>query len=798
MSKTITPEQWRSLSAAFDQAVELDEASRETFLSRHFSTQPQLRRQLLAMLESDAQDALIDAPLTELIPPESLLPPPEALLGSRLGNYILDGVIGQGGMGVVYLAHRQGDFEQKVAIKRLISRISDPAAEQRFIQERQILADLSHVFITRLLDGGIDPDGQPWFAMEHIEGQPITAWANQRSLGLQDRIVLLMKVGEAVQHAHTHLVVHRDLKPDNIYVDASGSPKVLDFGVAKLINPIAAGATQTGAVAAFTPEYATPEQVSGEPVTTATDVYALGLVLYELLSDRLPYDLHDRDLSSRIKAITLDAPIRLDQAIAQGSPAQLNERLVQRDVSLDRYRRFVRGDLTRILQTALAKEPERRYATVQAFMADLQNLLDGRPVSVSGDTLRYRTTKFVQRHRAAVLMASIAVVATGAGTLGILQQNRLAHVAAERAEMQAERAQAEADDMNAANEFMRKVFGRTLADTGSPDITLREAMDKAIVWIEESPNLAPRSQVQFLLFAADNYRSFGDVQRAESVVRKALKMQEEHIPDNKNERGQALLELAWIRVNAEPEQALAWAKEGIHLLREGGTSSVAAMSIAYSKYVGALYTNGKYEEALQVVRTSRQYLLDNGNTPLSGDNISSLSNESVLLEELGHHDEAVAKAREAIELRTQTLGAEHPEVLYQQMYLARPLNKAGRSEEALQQVVKYVPAVQAAMGMDHPDTHNARLMQARTLVLLGRHSESLPFFDSTHAFGKNHPFANRQAVVATEYATSLAKSGNCNAANALLAEMRQRELKLTPETAKPLDGSTCDPVPAVG
>jgi serine/threonine protein kinase len=791
MTQEITQEQWRWLSAAFDQAVELDDEQRESFLDHHFFAQPQLRQHLLVMLESDAKQALIDTPLTELIPPDCLLDQPERLLGAHFGAYILDSVIGRGGMGVVYLAHRHGDFEQKVAIKQLISRINDGVAEQRFIQERQILANLSHVYITRLLDGGIDANGQPWFAMEHIEGKPITSWANSQALGLAERITLLMKVGEAVQHAHSHLVVHRDLKPDNIHVDANGAPKVLDFGVAKLIDPIAIGSTLTGSVAAFTPEYATPEQVCGEPVTTATDVYALGLILYELLCDRLPYDLHERDLQARIKAITCDAPIRLDQAIAQGAEIQVRQRLEQRLISLDRYRRFVRGDLTRIVQTALAKEPERRYATVQTFMADLQNFLDGRPVSVSGDTLRYRALKFVQRHRWSVLMACIAIGAAGAGALGILHQSQRAHLAAERADIEAKRARAEADDMIAANEFLRKVFARGKADHGSADITLRQALDKGVEWIEQDPTLAPRSQVQFLLSAADNYESFGDVRRAEELVRQALKLQEEKIPENKSERGRALLELAWLRVNAEPEQALAWAEEGIVLLRASDTSSVATITDAYTNYIAALYTNKKYEDGLRIVRALRQYLLDNGDNGLSGDMISTLSNESILLQETGRYEEAVNKAREAIELRKKTLGPDHPETLYQQMFLARPLNKAGRPEEALQQLIQYVPAVQAAMGLDHPDTHSARLMQARILAVLGRDAESLPFFKTTHEFGKRHPFASRQAVVATEYATALAKSGNCSTATALLAEMEQRQLQPVPATAKPLEGTSC-------
>lgn len=447
---TVQAGRWQRVGALFDAAADLPPHARAAYLDRHCGDDHVLRAEVQALLAADAGAAMLDRPVAALIDVHVLtgrdgepVAVPDPALGTRIGPYRLDAVLGRGGMGVVYAASRDdGAFAQRVAIKRLRVRWESHALAERFVLERRILASLSHPHIARLLDGGIDGDGQPWFAMEYIDGAPLTEWADAQLLDLRQRIALFGQVCQAVQHAHAHFVVHRDLKPHNILVGADGAVRVLDFGVAKLVDPLAAQLTCTGAAVGFTPAYAAPEQINGAAISAATDVYALGLVLYELVTGRLPYDLAGADLQARVEAISRHAPLRPELAIASGTPAQVALRLRQRSTDARQFRRDVRGDLTRILQTALAKESERRYASVQAMADDLARLVAGRPVSVAGDTLAYRTRKFVMRNRWGVAMASVAVLALLAGVVGIVLQAQATQRQAALAESRALRADA--------------------------------------------------------------------------------------------------------------------------------------------------------------------------------------------------------------------------------------------------------------------------------------------------------------------------------------------------------------------
>ena len=350
-------------------------------------------------------------------------------------------MLGRGGMGTVYAARRDDrDTLQRAAVKRLHRRWDGSLQAQRFLQERRILAALSHPNIPRLLDHGLDDDGRPWFALELVEGKPLTTWADERRLDLRERLDLFRTLCTAVQHAHEHFVVHRDLKPANILVDDEGHPRVLDFGIAKRIDD-APGATRTGMFVGFTPDYAAPEQISGGPISAATDVYALGVVLYQLLAGRLPYTLDHDDLRATAETISARSADRLDQAITTGTAQEVDARLAQRGTDLRAFRRFVKGDLSRIVQTALAKEPQRRYPSVQAFSSDLERFLQGRTVSVSGDTFGYRARKFIGRNRWGVAMAVLAGLLLVGGLAGIAMKTREVQHEAARANAEAQRAE---------------------------------------------------------------------------------------------------------------------------------------------------------------------------------------------------------------------------------------------------------------------------------------------------------------------------------------------------------------------
>ncbi len=419
------PEHCRRLFDLFGQCLELDPAARDTLL-RAQATDPVLREALLRMLAADAAPGALDAGVVDIVDLEDLAAgagaDDVAAPGTHVGPWRLDRVLGRGGMGIVYAASREAsDSAQRVALKHLHRRWDGSAVAQRFVQEHRILASLSHPHLPRLIDHGADAAGRPWFALEYVDGQPITDWADERRLGLRARIDVFRKVCAAVQHAHEHFIVHRDLKPANILVDREGHPKVLDFGVAKRTDETA-GATRTGHPSGFTPEYAAPEQVTGGGISAATDVYALGVILYELLCGQLPYRLDQQNLRQATEAITSQTATQLEKALVAGPADEVARRLASRDTDLRAFRAFVKGDLSRIMQTALAKEPERRYSSVRAFSDDLQRLLAGRTVSVSGDTVTYRAGKFLQRNPWGVAMATLALIAIVGGSLALAWQ----------------------------------------------------------------------------------------------------------------------------------------------------------------------------------------------------------------------------------------------------------------------------------------------------------------------------------------------------------------------------------------
>jgi eukaryotic-like serine/threonine-protein kinase len=339
----------------------------------------------------------------------------------RVGAYEIDRLIGRGGMGAVYVAHRaDGNFEQQVAIKLIDLPLATELFRERFRMERQILAGLHHPWIARLLDGGVTSEGEPFLVMEYVDGVPIHRFCENRDMLLSERLSLFKNVCEAVQFAHQNLVVHRDLKPDNILVTKDGTPRLLDFGTAKLLSPSTAGVeselTRQG-FQSFTPQYASPEQVLGHPITTASDTYSLGVLLYLLVTGTLPYELKEFTTAELVRVICEEAPRR--PGLRGGSDKRLD------------------ADLEAIVLKALRKEPAERYLTAVQLADDVQAFLDGRAVSACRGTLAYRAGKFARRHRIALVGACVVILSVLAGVGGVLWQARIAVAERHKAEARA-------------------------------------------------------------------------------------------------------------------------------------------------------------------------------------------------------------------------------------------------------------------------------------------------------------------------------------------------------------------------
>jgi eukaryotic-like serine/threonine-protein kinase len=406
----IDHQRWQRASHYLDQALELPPREREACLSSLRAEDPEVAADVEALLAEHRQlsaEGFLDASA-------SVQTPPPSLAGVTIGAYTLLSPIGHGGMGSVWLAERSdGRFEGRAALKLLNAALVGRAGEERFKREGTILARLTHPHIARLIDAGVTGTGQPYLVLEHVDGRHIDRYCDDERLGIEDRIRLFLNVQSAVAHAHANLIVHRDLKPSNVLVTASGQVKLVDFGIAKLLeddreNP-ATLLTVEGSHA-LTPKYAAPEQVTGGRITTATDVYALGVLLFELLSGRHPTGVDARSPAEFVKAVADTDPTRLSAAVHDAAdPAASATLAVQRATTPDRLRRILRGDLDTILGKALKKNPAERYASVAEFADDLRRFLDDQPIGARPDALGYRVAKFARRHRHILAAATIAV-----------------------------------------------------------------------------------------------------------------------------------------------------------------------------------------------------------------------------------------------------------------------------------------------------------------------------------------------------------------------------------------------------
>jgi len=434
---------WRRLEAIFHEVAEAPQEERTARLEALCAGDSALIREAGSLLRARDEEERVTAAYVPSGPGEL----PDTHIGRRIGPYLLERLLGRGGMGAVYLARRvDGQFDQQVAVKLIGLPLASDLFRERFRLERQILAGLSHPYIARLLDGGVSDDGELYLAMEYANGRPIQRYCAQHSLYLRQRIELFKSVCTAVRFAHQNLVVHRDLKPDNILVLEDGTPKLLDFGTAKLLGPTDVRAetefTRQG-FHSFTPQYASPEQVLGRPISTASDIYSLGVLLFLLATGELPYELKEFTTGEMVRVICEQQPARPSQKAAPGT--------------LD-------SDIDAIVLKALRKEPEQRYASVDQLIADLEAYLDGRPVAAHQGSFRYRAGKFARRNKLALGASALLAVTILAGICGVLWQFHIANVQRRKAEARAEDLRALSNSLlSEIDEAIQKLPGSTEA-----------------------------------------------------------------------------------------------------------------------------------------------------------------------------------------------------------------------------------------------------------------------------------------------------------------------------------------------
>ena len=672
---TQSTERWNRIETLFAEALEHRPEERAAFLTSNCA-EPDVRAELERLLRAHTQsdnflDALDPKRVAALV--ASVGPTLEA--GVRVGPYEVVREIGRGGMGVVFLAERvDGQFEQRVALKLVKRGLDSEAVLDRFLRERQILARLQHANVARLLDGGITADGQPYFAMEYVEGSPITAYCNSRNLDIDARLRLFEFACEAVSYAHQNLVVHRDLKPSNILVTSDGTVKLLDFGVATVLDDEHPAQVAGGRL--LTPAYAAPEQTRGEPVTTAADVYALGVVLRELLTGRRPPE----------------SPSENADGDAEGN---VNG---DEDGSVNLHTRSgLPGDVDAIVSKALAAEPDARYASADALVADIRRYRTGFPVSVLPNTFRYRTRTFVRRHRIGVF-AAILVITSLVGGLGMaLWQARRAEAGRDLAEREASRAEHVAA-------FLTNLF--YLADPNyalGETITMPAALDSAARWVDRDTSNLPEARASIALKLSEISSAIGLYDEARRLADTALAIHIRYYGEDspivagtqtfmaETMRGQGRL------ADAEPMLRRALATR----IRASGSDN---LDVAYTQNMLALALRdqGQFDEADSLLRValeiSRRHALE---YPIGVHR--SLNNLAHVSRARGRFDDAEALHREVLALRQVYWGAEHPEVANTLVNLGITLGDQERYAEAESLLQDGLAMRRRLQGENHPE-----------------------------------------------------------------------------------------------
>ena len=544
--KDLSADQARRLSTLLDEATDLAPGQRDAWLNDLAQREPQLCglvRNLLAEMDLAGRGDRFDTgDLIERRFAQATQAAP-SLEGRSFGPYRVLRLLGQGGMGSVWLAERaDGLFARQVALKLVHARLIGHALTERFARERSILAALTHPHIARLLDAGVSGDGQPYLALEYVEGTPLTAYCDAERLGVRARLALVVQVLSAVQHAHQNLVVHRDLKPSNILVTREGQTQLLDFGIAKLMVEGEARETELTQVGgrALTLDYASPEQIGGEPITTASDVYSMGVVLYELLCGNRPYPLRRDSRGALEDAILSVTPTKPSQS------ATTDELANARSTTARKLRQTLVGDLDTIVLKALKKNPAERYPTADAFMWDLQRYLAGEPVAARPDSTMYRVQKFVARNSLAVMVAALTVVAVGVSLGAALWQANIARQ--------------EARTAAAVQGFLKEIFQANSVSQADPakarETTARELLDVGAKKIDAQLNDAPAAKLDVLKTLSQMYEGIGLYDEATGLLRKHVVLAKSYHSNSHSKVAEALLDLADLLQNGKSSQEL--------------------------------------------------------------------------------------------------------------------------------------------------------------------------------------------------------------------------------------------------
>ena len=771
-----SPDRWRAVSPYLDEALEIATVDRPAWLASLRARDAALAADLGTLLAD--HDAVHEARFLERAVP---LPPHTALTtslaGQTLGAYRLLSRIGQGGMGSVWLAERcDGRFDGRAAVKLLNIALVGRAGEERFRREGNILARLTHPNIAHLVDAGVSPTGQPYLVLEHVDGQTIDRYCDEHALGIEARLQLFLDVLEAVAHAHANLIVHRDIKPANVLVRVDGQVKLLDFGIAKLLErdtewgrpPTAeASALTRDGGAALTPEYAAPEQVTGGQVTTATDVYALGVLLYVLLSGQHPVGRAVRSPADLVRAIVDTEPRRVSDAVVSAAePAEALTRHASRcGTTPGRLRRTLQGDLDTIVAKALKKRAPERYPSVTALAEDLRRALRHEPIRARPDTLRYRTATFVRRHTRGVA-TSAAVLVIVAGLTGFYTTR----LATER-----DRARLEADKAARVSELLTGLLTGadpyvTRATRGEP--TVRGLLDAGAERVQKELVGQPEVQAEILTVMGRIYRRLGVYDKARPLLEQAITVGRpvfgpEHVrmAQSLNDLGVLLSEMGdYPNAARSLEQALAMRRKLLGREHKDVAITLVELGRVYQDQGFNMRSEPLQREALEI----RRKVLGDDHRDVA----TSLSDLASVLRLNGDLSGAESLLRQCLEINRKTLGEDHANIFLTLHDLSLIPGGRGDYAAAEAQLRQALILGRKTLGDKHPNVAAALNNLSRALVGQRRYDEAAAVLVDALSIalptlGSDHPLI---AIYRTNLASVQLQRNDPGAAEALLRQ----------------------------
>jgi eukaryotic-like serine/threonine-protein kinase len=742
---SIDTQRWLKLSALLDRALDLSPIERERWLEELRLQSPDEAAELAVMLDGHSRlraEGFLDA--SPLAAAES------SLTGVTIGSYTLLSRIGDGGMGSVWLGTRSdGRFEGQVAIKLLNASLVGRGGEERFRREGIILARLGHPHIARLIDAGVSNTGQPYLVLELVNGEHIDAHCADLRLSIERRIRLFLDVLAAVSHAHANLIVHRDLKPSNVLVNQAGAVKLLDFSIAKLMEDNGASRLTREAGSALTPKYAAPEQVAGGPITTRTDVYSLGVLLYELLSGQHPYGSAVIASSEFTQAIAEREPLRLSAAFAKATPDSRSLAAAQRSTTPDRLSRVLGGDLETILNKALKKLPDERYGSVAELADDLRRYLEHQPIAAQPDSIRYRASKFMRRHRRAVGTAAAAAAA-----LVLVVAFYTWQLTAER-----DRARAQAEKASRVSELLTSVLisadpYRTPSEPGdglAADPSARALLDTLAMRIGNELGDQPEVQAEMLTVIGRTYDRLGRpesalplLERALAIGRRTFQPPDARVAQTLNDFGVLHRRLGNYAA-AEPLIG-----ESLAMRRAALGNADKDVAVTLVEHARVLRDLGRHDEAEAPVREAlaiRQQIFGDEHRETA----TSKSDLGQLLLERGTLEEAEGLLRDSLDTTARLLGAEHPNTATATLNLANALAARGDLAAAERLQREAMAVRRKIFGANHPDVASAAQSLGGTLEMRGRRREAETLLREgleiiTAALGADHPRSVAMAV----------------------------------------------------